>query len=447
MILRSKRPLRPDEPFNYPEIAPLAAPGRGSVERYDLAIANVSGRPLEVAGKPGLQPIDASRFRSEESPSPPGSVGHAFHVTGDRWSLRVRVGRAGGEHTSREGGSARVALAQLSCLVGTEGETWGRARYDLEPRPGPFLAVRVPDKVEVPWASVDGLIVPVLGADPGHRLVPLGDRGARRVELIWHESARDRPANGQVSYPTIDQTGVPTLVSVTAPESVEIAIPEKAGAERLDRADWEVEIAERLARRVEDSMIDLDRSSPRERRRILDDLVEIELRGRFLARGSTPASEAATGRLHAARTSIADASQTAGLDDLLQEARAQVGLAQAISDSADGPRPAPIEPVRVRRVGRSQFFRWSATDPGRPLPIRWTSKPPSSPWRMVQSWAIAAIGLVVSLALGRLAARSAPPEGRFTLALALLVIVVLIIFEPLGTVAALGLAGLGRSAA
>ena len=449
MVLRSKRPIRPDEPFNYPEIAPLAAPGRGSVERYDLAIANVSGRPLEIAGKPGLQPIDVSRFRSEESPSPPGSIGHAFHVTGDRWSLRVRVGRSAGDLAGREGGTARVALAQFSCVLGTDGETWGRARYDLEPRPGPFLAVQVPDRVDLPWASVDGLIVPVLRDGDGRRLVPLGDREARRVDLSWHSASHRHPSDrpGTIDCPTTEQAVAPTLFSVAAPSSMEIAVQPSRKAERLNRADWEVEDAERLARRVVDSMLDLDRSSPRDREQLLDDLVEIELKGRCLARESVPpnpVTEAARGRLQAVLASIAEASETAGLDDLVQEARARVGLAQEFQDSADVSRPGPIEPVRDRRVGRSQFFRWSGAGPGGSLPIFWNSKPPSSHWRMAQPWAIATIGLIASLVLGRLVARSARPSGRVSISLALLVVILLLAWEPLGTASALVLVGLGR---
>ena len=441
MVLRSKRPLQADVPFSYPEIAPLATPGRGSVERYDLAIANVSGRPLEIAGKPGLQPVDVSRFHSEESPSPPGSISHAFHVTGDRWSLRVRVGRTNGEAVSREAATARVALARISSVLGTDGETWGRARYDLEPRPGPFLAVRVPDRVEVPWASVDDVVVPVLSDGPGRRLVPLGDREARRVDLAWHGTPT---GPGPLAFPSTDQGGVPTLFSVTGPDSLEIAAQATAGMERLDRAGWEVEIIERLARRVVDSMIDLDRSSAREREMMLDDLVEIELLGRSLVRGSVRASEPSTARLQAALASIAEAGQTAGLDDLVQEARARVGLSQAFQDSTDVPRIGPTEAIRVRHVGRSRFFRWSESGAGRTSTIAWSLKPDPSRWRTAQPWGVGVIGLGIALVGARLVVRPARRTGRLGVAMGLMAVLLLLVWEPLGTATVLGLVGLGR---
>ncbi len=61
LVLRSRRPLQPGREFVYPQVAPLAAMGRGSVARYDLAIGNGSGRAMEIAGSSGLQPVDIAR--------------------------------------------------------------------------------------------------------------------------------------------------------------------------------------------------------------------------------------------------------------------------------------------------------------------------------------------------------------------------------------------------
>ncbi len=265
MVLRSKRPLQPGVQFNYPELSPLAAIGRGSVERYDLAIANVSGRPMEVSGSPGLQPIDVARFRGQEPASPPGSIDHAYQVTGGRWWLRVRVGGSGDEPIgSGQGLTTRVSLAQLTCSLSEQGELFGRARYDLEPRPAPFLAVRLAESAEVLWASVDGVIQPVVREGPSRWLVPLGDRNPRRVIVSWRAVGIDSTAKNPLGLacPTLDQADVPTLVSVTAPESIQLGLSSSA-AERLNRADWEAESADQARPQGRQrGSPDLDRSSP-----------------------------------------------------------------------------------------------------------------------------------------------------------------------------------------
>ena len=450
MILRSRRPLRSGVEFNYPQIAPLAAPGRGSVGRYDLAIVNVSGRPMEVAGSPGLQPIDASQFRPEESRSLTRSIDRAYHVTGDRWALRVRVGREGDEPSAaRELKRARVALSKLDCVLGTDGETWGRARYELLPGAGPFLAVRLPTAAEIPWASVDGQIEPALRDGPGRWLIPLGDRQPRAVILCWHVGGNARPSStpGAIVCPSIDQPGGPTLISVHAPPAFEVAV-EGGGIERLNRADWEVEGVEQLARKVVDLLAELDRSSGRDRKAILDDLVEIELSERSLARGTagaTPPGETPLGRLQGALAAIADASQSAGLDELIQEARARVGLARSVEDSSDEVPTNGDEPARVRRIGRPHYFR----DPGgasRPVLIARDPRMTTRRASPGESWAIGGVGMLLTLASGFLVARPLRPTGRPWLALSVILVLALSAWEPLGTLAALGLLGWGRAA-
>ena len=449
LILRASRPLRPGEQFNYPQVAPLSASGRGSVERYDLAILNVSGRPLEVAGSPGLQAIDASQFRPDDSPSPARSIDRAYHVTGERWALRVRVGREGDDHSAaRDGKTARVALARLSASLGVDGETWGLARYDLEPRPGPFLAVRLPEAAEFTWASVDDLIGPALRDGPGRWLIPLGDRRPRRVTLSWHLPAAGGPTArpAPFAFPSTDQAGVPTLISAFAPESVEI-ITEAGGPEHLDRAGWEVENVEQLARRVVDALADLDRSSRRDREQVLEDLIEIELRERCLVRGalaSAPSADTPPGRLQSALNAIADASQAAGLDDLIEEARARVGLARSVEEFADEVSVSTAELVRVRRIGRPHFFRITWGQAGRPVSIRWNAGPPTGKAGLAESWAIAGFGTLISLALGFLIARPFRPPGRLALGLGLMLVLPLMAWEPLGALSALGLLAWGR---
>ena len=447
LILRSKRPLRPGREFNYPQIAPLAASGRGSVGRYDLAIANVSGRPLEVAGSPGLQPIDASRIRPEEFPSPSRSIDRAYHVTGERWALRVRVGREGdGPSPVRELKSARVALARLDCELGPGGETWGRARYDLQPGAGPFLPVRLPEAAEIPWAAVDGQVEPALRDGPGRWLIPLGDRRPRRVTLSWHLPGGSRTTSSPepLACPTIDQPGVPTVISVHALESAEV-VAEAGGSRRLNRDDWEVEDTEEIARRVVDSLADLDRTSLRDREQVLDDLIEIELHARSLARGTSVPSasrEALLGRIQGPLAAIADASESAGLDELIEEARARVGLARSVDDSVDEVPAGIAEVVRPRRIGLPHYFR-SPRGLGRPPGITWRARPTVRRAGPGQSWTIAGVGILLSMAMGGLVAWPRRRIGRPSMALGLFLVLSMIAWEPVGIMTAIGLFGLG----
>ena len=172
----------------------------------------------------------------------------------------------------------------------------GRARYDLEPRPASFLAVRLAESAEILWASVDGVIEPALRDGPGQWLVPLGDRNARQVIVCWRAPPivplQARPE--RLACPTIDQADVPTLISITAPDSVEVA--STGLAEKINRSNWEAEVAEQVASRVVGALSDLDRSSRRDREQVLDDLVEIELKDRSLVRGPTGSTPRSRGR-------------------------------------------------------------------------------------------------------------------------------------------------------
>ena len=185
LVIRSRIPLRPGVPFAFPEISPMAVAGRGSVGRYDLAIANLSGRPMEVAGTAGLQAIDVSQYRSDESPALSGSIGRAYRVTGERWALKITVDGEQGPKDANHPGMTKVARARLRGSVGPLGEAIGLATYDLKPRPGPYLALNLSRAVDVPWASVDGSPAPVIRDGPGRWLVVHRDRNARRVDVTW----------------------------------------------------------------------------------------------------------------------------------------------------------------------------------------------------------------------------------------------------------------------
>lgn len=449
LVLRSRRPLRPGVGFVYPQVAPLGATGRGSVARYDLAILNVSGLPMEIAGSSGLQPVDISRVRPVDATSPhpsSRSIGHAYHVTGDRWSLRLKVGRPDDERSTPKG--ARVAFARLNCVLDLDGTTWGRARLDLEPRPGPFLEVRLPEGAEIPWASVEGAIGPAYPDGPGCWLVPLGDRQPRRVAFAWRgaKSPSTPGRRAPIALPALEFPASTTLISVNAPGQVELAV-DADSAERIGLAGWQVETVEQLARRVVDALGDLDRSSPRDREAILEDLMDIELRFRHVSRlagGKDASTDPALGRLEASLGLVDEASQAAGLEDLVREARVRLGNARPADDSGEGvSNPAP-DVVRLRPSGVSHYFRATAGDPKRPPALARVEPAPRLRWGSAASWGIGGAGLIFWAAVGALVARDVRPSSWPAKALVLLALLPLLAWEPIGFAAALGLIGWGR---
>jgi len=449
LVLRSRRPLTADASFAYPEITPLSSPGRGSVESYDVAIANVSGRSLEVAGSAGLQAIDPARYRSRESPAPASSIRRAYHVTGDRWSLRLRLGR--GEKDRRSGGDegdhARAARAQVSCGLGQDGTVWGRATYTLKGRPGPFLRVRLADSARITWASVDGRVVPSLREDGGRWLIPLGDRRARQVALAWHCPASGDRLGERIALPEVDREAVPTLVSATGPGPAGSLTPSE-GLTRLDRPAWEAANLGRLAGRIVELLTDFDRGSREDRDAALADLVEFEVRSRSFERSRSEATAASALALaRTARGSIEEASQTAGLDDLLEEARSAVGLAPAKADDPAEPGSSePPEPFRVRRIGPTSYFQGAVGGGEHPSTIDWEARPPVGHWGRVEPWSILGAGLLTALGLARLASRPFRPHGRIGKAALAAASIATLAAEPFGMAALVAAFFVGRSA-
>jgi hypothetical protein len=450
LVLRSKRPFRSGHEFGYPQVSPLAATGRGAVGRYDVAILNRSGRVMEVAGSSGLQSIEVAKFRPIDSPSSVArTIDRAYHVSGERWSLRLKVGRAGDEAASvPEVRKARVGFARLACVLEADGATSGRADYELEPRPGPFLAVRLPDGSEISWASVDGVIGQALVDTPGRWLIALGDGEPRRVILAWHRPAKGGLAGRMepISFPSPDGSAPPTLISVEAPEDLILTSPE-GGLERLGRVVWDLEDVEHLARRVVESLANFDRSSRDDREEILGDLTEIELKSRQFSRmanGEDRPDGPTAVRLQAALTSIAEASRVAGLDNLIQEARARIGAAPRGDDSVEGPMNWSPEVLRLRRSSLSYFFRSPEGDLGLAPMITRSEGVDHRRWWTTGSWAIAVVGIATWLTIGGLIVLDFRPSGRLAKGLVMLTTLALMPWEPIGVLLALGLFGWGR---
>ncbi|WP_435010135.1 hypothetical protein P12x_001364 [Tundrisphaera lichenicola] len=449
MVIRSRIALDPERPIIFPEVAPLAVPGRGSLGRYDLAIANVSGRPIEVAGSPGLQAIDVSQYRSDESPAPPGSIDRAYRVTGERWTLKITVGgdRRGGGGPLGE--TTRVESARLHGVMGLASGLEGQAIYHLCPRPGPHLALRLPESSDLPWASVDGKVAPILIDGPGRWLVVLRERNARRVELSW--TTRPGPASRDTSpeavvWPSIEQQNVPTSIRLDLPR----LLGDAGLSEGIKRVSWmedSIKGVEQLAERISNSFADFDRGSPSQRRDVLRDIVDFELSIRSIFRNSDVqpgVKDQADHRLEAARGLILESSQLAGLEGLVIEARGKVGLEPVTPNSPIEDQLELVEPNRVRRVGIPSFYQQNSIGGTKPGTIKWPTPLDGLARHSIESWFIGSIGLILAIGSAILILRPISGLGRAGMAgLATLGLIALLL-EPLGVGLAIAIGGLGR---
>jgi hypothetical protein len=450
LVIRSRIPLRPGVPFAFPEISPMAVAGRGSVSRYDLAIANLSGRPMEVAGTSGLQAIDVSQYRSDESPAPSGSMGRAYRVTGERWALKITVGVDQGPNAALPQDLTKVVRARLRGSLNPVGEVIGLATYDLKPRPGPYLALKLPIGFDLPWASVDGSPAPVIRDGPGRWLVVLRDRNARRVDVAWNavsSPGNSKASSGSSEWPSTDQAEVPTSFRWSAPRSIEITSA-VGGPRRVTDREWELEDAEQLAQRIAGALSDFNRGSRRQRGEILRDIVDFELKERSFQRSKEAArtsAETDEARLQSARAVIAEASQLAGMDDLVQEARAIVGLGSSPSDQTAEDRIDTAEPIRIRQVGESYCLQGEEPGPSRTSPISWTlMKRPGPTGQPAWPWLVGSIGLLVATGSALLVVRPIRGFRGLRLVAVLGLGLILLAMEPLGMGLAIAIAGIGR---
>jgi hypothetical protein len=455
VVVRSSIASPAGQALAFPELHPL---GRsGGADTY-LAIANASGRGLAIEGSPGLQPIeDRSRFRDGAFAGQLGSITSAYHVTASPgWSLKIQPDAGPGRSpTGRE--PARVALADLSCTMRPDGSSLGSARYEVDPRAGPFLPVELPGGAEPIWAAVDGSPATPLRSASGRWLVPLPDGGAGQVLLIWETPASGvRPGDARpLALPVADDDRVPTLVTVDAPEGVAVRSVSPAfrpaGPERLEvaRAEWQ-------GRRAAETFGTIDRSSLRDREALVSELVRFELllRGAervvALGMGGVPATAAADRarlvweRSRAARAALGEAVEAAGLDEFTRAAEVHLGRAPDDPEEGAVAIPEPITPARVRRIGRPAAFLGESAGPGQPSPLVWSPAPPRVTFARADLQALA----LALLMAPPLAAYLVRPRGlAIYLGLAALppaLAAVAVVAGPWALIAALALLALGR---
>jgi hypothetical protein len=450
LLIRSNRAWASDEPLAFPDLVPL---GWGTVDTL-LAIADESGRELTFEGSAGLQPMDVAAFQTDGFPARPQSLVRAYRVRKEGWSLDVSAeGEGSASATPVE--SADVSMADVSCVLGGDGSTWGQARYDLDPGPAAFLTVVLPVSGEAVRATVDGHPVRVLRGASGRWLIPLSDEGARRVALVWRSINKKEVAGGSdlVPLPALIQARVPTLMTIYVPPSLHLNAP-GGPIVSVSHTRIELERTEWLARRIAARLNAIDRSSARDRNELVADLTRFELQARsatrsawFLAleRGgpSSQDYQQSMERIGAMRQHVADAMRTSGLSEWLRDAQARVGqLADASAVEPSG----PIEPgPRLRRLGEPHYFHSESLAAGRCPQIVVTPKSQPAAWQTARPWLLTLLGMATSLVAYGAVARGTRAWLMGTLTAAIAAILFAIGFlSPIAAAGALGLLVLGR---
>jgi hypothetical protein len=207
-----------------------------------------------------------------------------------------------------------------------------------------------------------------------------------------------------------------------------------------------VEEAVQLSQHIAAALSDFNRGSRRQRGEILSDIVEFELKERSILRSAEMARTAPDldrTRLQAARDVIIEASQLAGMDELVQEARAIVGLGNSVTDQTAEDHADTAEAIRIRQVGASYGFRSEGIGPS-PSPISWSLKTVGPAWQSPWPWLVGATGLLIATGSAIVVARPIRRLRGPGLVAVLSMALALLALEPLGTGLALTIAGLGR---
>ncbi len=402
LTIRSSRPLVPGAAIDYPEVAPLSMPGRGEVARYDLAVTQLSGVPVALEAASGVTSLATSSDRSNPTRVPGGALSRAFRVSGNPWSIRLRVGTATAVEPPLRPGqfddSGRLARVERVDLQVAIDRTTAQGRAEVRLRPGsPFLPVFLAPGARLIGASVEGRATTPIGPDAGgdrRWLIPLGDRDARRVVFGWTQPA---PMSGQARpdgenspsapLPRFEQPSMPTSIRVTSP-AAGIGWTISGGGTWASLNPMQASLArfERLGDEVREATERVNREPTSARSvAILDPLIEMALNLRAARRSLQVADQANQPKLDE-WLAIQDRGDAlileAGLGSLLEETKERVGLVPP------GPEPgrnvgfeeAP-DIYRIRPIGQPYHFRGlTSPDPTQPPALEATPEKLSHGW-------------------------------------------------------------------
>jgi hypothetical protein len=375
VLIRSSIPFRRGERLRFPEVNPK---GFGEVDTF-LRIVKATREPIAPEGTSGLLPV-APTAVPDESALKEVSPLSAGLADGSTWSYHVD--KKGGtlwvrklDETRPEATGAietRVAHADLSCTVASDGSVLGLGRYDLEARPGPFLALMKPEGAEPLWASVNGITVQPLEGKAGRWEIPLNEAPHNRVAVLWHVApAAPRSAREEVPLPlvlpAVEHGTAPVIVAVRAPADRSPISPTgqltASSVEEMDlsRAAW-------LEREITALLEGLDRSQRREGEKLVALLVKFGLTLRQAERSAryeplvSPVHPVASPRqgetlARALRTRLRDELESAALEEFDEEAGAYLGTLAPAEAAETPPSPDTSSPIVVRPIGRLTTFR------------------------------------------------------------------------------------------
>ena len=385
--IEAARPLPRGQVIDYPEVVPLATPGRGEVDRYDLSITNVTGSALTLINPTGLTPLNHSRVRSEASAVPGGVVSRAYRVTGEPWSLGLQLDAEviGGPIRSGEADSERrlahVERVDMRLTLDSEARVGGRAECLVGPG-GAFLAVQLANGASLTGAMVEGKPTrPVhlaTGTGLERWLIPLGDTSPRQVVFGWVQpgaSAATDPAGDRIiPLPGFADPAIPTTLQVAATMPHLDLIPIWGNWARLRPAAASLGRFERLGADLIAAIGRADRDpTSADGLALLEDLVSLELDRRAFDRRARIAgggSESVDG-WQTTRDRVRAAIVDAGLGSLLAEADKRVGQVPTEFDvSGVGPPEEATDPCRIRRIGSEVAFAGTTdADPSKPFSL------------------------------------------------------------------------------
>lgn len=449
----SVRPFDPRDGLAFPNIVPLMPKEQQNSFQSYLMIADASGESLAPGGSSEVQPIDPGRF-SDDLFSPLESARlYAYSVLRDGW--RVSVPGVSTARPALEGGiGALVSTADVICVVRADGTTFGRAAYELDPRPGAFLSLKLAGDGRLLAATVGTRPVRPLRSRAGEWLIPIGSRDARRVVVAWAAKEPEIQAAGgaPIIYPELTGSTPLTLVTLIGPPGV----IEATGGLEVTGASIERERLAAISRRIADSIDPgrFDRGSPRDRAELLASLIRFQVQLRTaerasemeLAAGAGTGSDPATVPLEmipALRDSLRETLEAVGLDEFLRSSEVRVGTASLPDPLADV--PELIEPrslLNLRRIGEPRYFRVAEGSPNR-VAIAIEARPsnPSTTPNQRRSILLAILGLgSAGLALTGVVRHG----GRVAAVIGASVLVTLVgVAAPFGSVLILGLIATG----
>jgi hypothetical protein len=362
LVIRSSLPVVADREIVHPEIAPL---GPGAVDAY-VGVVDASGRAATIEKSAGLKPIPYStKFQAREFAVLAGAPLGAFQVTLESWVLRVQLPRSASETGDSQGGTARVAFADLLMVAMPDRSSLGRAVYETVPGSGSLLSFELPISSSLLWATVDSNLAVPLRSTSGTYSLALDDRRPSRVGLIWQTGSVPPQSSGStwpVALPRAGTGPATTLVTVTMPPEVTVH-GDFGGLEPATMARLEMARADWLARSIGDLVAKIDRSSGRDHEKLVSMLISHEMalrsaerseeqRDPAAAKAENDRTERHSELIRAARAARVETTRRAGLEQDLAAAAFYLGTSPANLTRPQLGVPEPNAPDRIRRFGR-----------------------------------------------------------------------------------------------